>query len=388
MRMNLLDMTQNILSAMNSDNVNSISDTVESLQVAEAIRTAYINMIDRLSLPENNELIQLQPSNDPNSPVLMYVPDGCSKITFLDYFDTNPADGNQLQTDQFGSYSHDVNTDLQNNANGWTVASSTSNEIQDGILTFTIAAGNTLIQAGSGVFCYPSVYPNQNVYMSGNVISYSNTTLTINVTNFVGSGTYSEWTLSQNGPAAFSYPGYKPVRIIPVRQFLNMISAFDATESDVESFTLTINENTTQLPQTFRFYYKNDIQPRHCCILNNYYIIFDSFDNTQDSTLQASKTRAQGWVMPQFSMTDSFIPAIDDQRFSLLLNEAKSLAFLEVKNQPHPKAEKEINRQLAGYQKYKSVANRPGYFNELPDFGRRGGMSTLGGSGPGNWGWN
>jgi hypothetical protein len=37
-KMTLLEMTQNILSAMNSDEVNSITDTVESLQVAEEIQ--------------------------------------------------------------------------------------------------------------------------------------------------------------------------------------------------------------------------------------------------------------------------------------------------------------------------------------------------------------
>ncbi len=380
MKMTLLDMTQNILSAMNSDQVNSISDTVESLQVAEAIRSAYINMIDRLSMPEHNQLTQLIASDTIDAPVLMYLPVGCSKITWLDYFDTNPADGNQLQADQFGSYSHDVNTDLQNNSGGWVLTSVTSNTLNTGSVTFTVAANNSLITPGSAAYCYPSIFPSQNVYMFGTVISYVNTTLVLNITNVVGSGTYTEWTLAQNGPTAFVGPGYKNVRLMSIREFLRYTSSFNPVQTDVESFQLTINEDSSGLPQNFTFYYQNDITPRHACILNNYYVVFDSYDNTQDSTLQSSKTRAQGWVMPPFVMADTFIPPIDVQRFSLLLNEAKRLAFLEIKNQPHPIATQEVTRQLASYQKYKSVANRPSYLNELPDYGRRGGMNTLGGS--------
>jgi hypothetical protein len=387
MKLTLLQMTQNILSAMNSDNVNSISDTVESLQVAEAIKTAYMNMLDRLSMPEHNQLIQLVPSNDSTQPVIMYLPDACSKLTWLDYFDTNPADGNELQTDQFGSYSHGVNTDLQDNANGWSVASTTTATIGQGTVTFTVPAGNTLITVGTSAYCYPSSYPTDNSYMFGTVTGYSGTNLVIEVTQTTGDGTFSEWTITQNGPASLSYPGYKRVRILSVKDFLNMTSAFNPIDYDVESFELTVYENGTGAPQTFTFYYKNDIQPRHCCVINNYYVVFDSFDNTQDSTLQASKTRGMGWVSPVFQMVDNWTPSIDDQRFSLLLNEAKRLAFLEIKNQPHPLATQEVTRQLAGYQKYKSIANRPSYFNALPDFGRRGGMATLGSAGPGNWGW-
>ena len=383
--MTLLDMTQNILSAMNSDNVNSISDTVESMQVAEAIRTAYINMIDRLSMPEHNQLVQLVASGDSTLPVLMYMPEGCSKISWLEYFNTNPADGNQLQQDQFGAYSHDVNTDLTNDGNGWTLSSLSTNTIQTGSATFTVASGQSLITVGQTAYCYPSIYPEGNNYMYGTVTSYSGTSLVLDITNIVGTAnSYSDWSISSLGPSAFVFPGYMRVKIIPVNTFINMTKSLNITQSDVDSFQLTITENASGTPQNFTFYYQNDIQPRHCCILNNYYVIFDSYDNTQDTTLQASKTMAMGWIMPPFTLLDTFTPNLDDQRFSLLLNEAKSLAFAEIKNQPHPKAEKEVVRQLAGYQKYKSVANRPSYLGQLPDFGRRGGLATLGGS-PGEW---
>lgn len=386
MTMTLLDMTQNILSALNSDNVNSIGDTPESLQVAEAIRTSYINLMGRLSLPEHNQPIQLVASNDISSPTLMYLPTGCNKLTWLKYFDTNPEDGNSLQTDQFGAYSeHDVNTDLEDNANGWqTTDPTTSNTIGTGTFTFSNVGSGLNINIGDSAWCYPDEDEFGNIYMYGTVVSYSSTTLVMNITVSQGSGTFSDWLISQQGPTSFSAPGYKDVRIMGIGDFIRMTNSFDRTESDVNTFEFTINENATGNPMSFSFNYKNDIQPRHCCIINNYYVIFDSYDNTQDSTLQSNKTMGMGWVTPVFQMEDTFTPDIDDQRFALLLNEAKALAFFEIKNQPHPKAEKETVRQLASYQKYKSVANKPNYFDQLPDYGRRGGMATLGGDG---WYW-
>src|SRR6266446_8280038 len=110
MKFTLLDLTQSILSALNSDEVNSIGDTTESLQVAECIRTSYLNMLGRYDLPEHNQLFQLTPSDDPFKPTLMYRPEGINRIEWLKYFDSNPSDSQQV--DQFGAFRHDLNLDL------------------------------------------------------------------------------------------------------------------------------------------------------------------------------------------------------------------------------------------------------------------------------------
>jgi hypothetical protein len=70
-------------------------------------------------------------------------------------------------------------------------------------------------------------------------------------------------------------------------------------------------------------------------------------------------------------MVDTFTPDLDSQQFPLLVNEAKALAFFELKQQPHVKAEQELKRQWSTVQKNKSINNRPTYFNELANFGRR-----------------
>lgn len=278
----LLDMTQEILSAMSSDEVNSIGDTSESLQVATIIKRKYYDIVSRGDLPEHNQLFQLTPSLDGTQPVMMHVPDGVGHVEWIKYFDSNVLDG-----DAVANAGHDTNVDI--------------------------------------------------------IPSTSNT--------------------------ALSAPGYKYVTMLPIAQFLDITSSFNPSENDVESFTF--QDVSNNFPGGFKFYYKNAAQPTCCCILSNFYVIFDSFDSTQDSTLQGSKSQCFGQVVPTFQLTDSFIPDMDSQQFPLLVNEAKALAFFELKQQPHLKAEQEIKRQWSTVQKNKSINNRPTYFNELANFGRR-----------------
>ena len=146
-------MVQSILSSMGSDEVNSISDTAESLQVADIIKQTYMNMLGRYDLPQHNQMFQLQASINPASPVLMTFPPGVTRIEWLKYLDTNPQDSTQV--DQFGAYSkHDTNTDLVANANGWSTSSLSSNQITTGTLTFTVGSGLN-IQINDTFFAVP-----------------------------------------------------------------------------------------------------------------------------------------------------------------------------------------------------------------------------------------
>lgn len=84
-RMTLLDMVQNILSAMNSDEVNSIGDTVESMQVAEEIRTTFYELYGNRDMPSQKGLIQLESNGDSLAPHILKVPNGVSYIDWVKY---------------------------------------------------------------------------------------------------------------------------------------------------------------------------------------------------------------------------------------------------------------------------------------------------------------
>lgn len=85
MKYTVLDMTQTVLSATDGDEINSIHDTVESMQVATIIRTAFFDMINRANLPVQNTLFQLEASGDSNKPVLMYMPTDFQNMATLKY---------------------------------------------------------------------------------------------------------------------------------------------------------------------------------------------------------------------------------------------------------------------------------------------------------------
>ena len=321
MKYTLLEMTQDILSNMSSDEVNSISDTPESLQVATIIKQKYYDIVSRGDLPEHNQLFQLNPSLTVVSPVLMTIPDGIGRVEYIKYYDSNPQDNGSSQYDQYGAYSqHGVNLDLQSNANGWSTTSTTSHTIALSSVTFTVSAGQ-FIYPGNTATATATGTSNS---MSGTVIAYSGTTLTLNITTISGSGTFSSWTITESNGMA-SIPGYQYVIMLPTQHFLEMVNKFDPSENEVQSFILADTSN--KFPGNFTFLYKNNRQPQYCCILSNYYVIFDSYDNTQDSTLQSSKTMCFGQVVPTFQMVDTFVPDMDSQQFPLLLNEAKALAF-------------------------------------------------------------
>ena len=80
MRLTLLDMVQTILSAMTSDDVNHIGDTIESMQVATAIRTVYYSILDGKDWPHLFKLYQLESSEDINKPTHMRLPEAVIDI--------------------------------------------------------------------------------------------------------------------------------------------------------------------------------------------------------------------------------------------------------------------------------------------------------------------
>lgn len=252
MKLTHLQYVQDILSALSSDEVNSIGDTVESRQVSTILKTAFFNICARAHLLDQTKLFQLDSSTSPLEPVLMFVPQGIKEVQWLKYYNSS----------------------------------------------------------------------------------------------------------------ANATPGYEYVTLIGIQQFIDFVNGYDPSQSFVETMQFANGA------ENFQFRFRNDTQPRFACVISNYYVIFDAFDQTLDSTLQSSKTQCYGLTTPIWLEEDSFIPDIDESQVPLLLNEAKSLAFFELKQQPHQKAEQEAKRQWSSLQRDKSIDNKPSYFDQLPDFGR------------------
>lgn len=81
----LLEMTQAILTVMDGDEVNSISDTVESLQVAESIRNTYYDITVGIDIPGKSGIIRLDASIDTDRPNVMKCPADAEVVEWVKY---------------------------------------------------------------------------------------------------------------------------------------------------------------------------------------------------------------------------------------------------------------------------------------------------------------
>lgn len=85
MKMTLLDIVQTILNKMNSDEVNSIGDTTESMQVAEEVKTTFYHMWGNIEQPYQYNLIPLEASIDVTRPTHMRVPENVDSFKWIKY---------------------------------------------------------------------------------------------------------------------------------------------------------------------------------------------------------------------------------------------------------------------------------------------------------------
>lgn len=254
MKYTLLDLVQTIASSLDSDEVNSVTDTTESLQIAYVVRTVYMDLISRANLPEHYSLTSLVPSGDSLKPTLMYVPETVDELLWL---------------------------------------------------------------------------------------KYDNRTVELPAMNM------------------------QPVQFVETKAFLEMLYQFDLTDTTrYGSFSHVIAGNTFTLP------YRLDKAPQFYTTFDDRTLIFDSYDALVDTTLQASKTTAYAKLEIPFVMSDTFVPDLDSSQFQLLLNEAKSLAWAELKQAQNGKAEQAAKRQWTRLEKTKYETEHQSYFDRLPNYGR------------------
>lgn len=85
MKMTLLEMTQDILNDLDSDEVNSIDDTIEAQQVAQIIKTCFFEMIGNRNWPHLRKLSQMEASLDLNRPNYLRIPSNLKEMVFFKY---------------------------------------------------------------------------------------------------------------------------------------------------------------------------------------------------------------------------------------------------------------------------------------------------------------
>lgn len=245
----LLKIVQEVLNDLDSDEVNSIDDTVESQQVANIVEACYNEMISNRNWPHLKKLCQLEESGDLSKPTYLKVPEGLKELITFHYDKQRPG---QLRT---------------------------------------------VLQE---------------------------------------------------------------IRYKCPEDFLRFVSA---RNSDVDWVTPITDYSGTTLLVT------NNQPPSYWTSFDDTYIVCDSYDAGIDDTLRKAKTQCLAYIETPWEAVDDFIPNLPEEAFAALIEEAKSTAFIVIKQSSNPKAEQKAARQNRWLSR-KAWRTHGGV--QYADFGRRG----------------
>ena len=282
----VLEMTQDILSAMDSDEVNSIGDTIEAQQVVTIIKSCYNDITSGVEFPDQHDIFQLDPSLDPNKPVTMYIPQAFENTSWIKY-------------------------NKQKTTSGTVVSGNTS----------WVSPDSITIHFGTDEAAFSSV-----------------------------------------GPSGSDYTQWKDIVFLTREKFFDEIFGLRSDQANVVTYT----ENGIEL------LCRNDKHPEMWTILDNRTILFDSYDAIEETTLQSSNTMCYGKRSLNFVTHDSWVIPLDDKYTSYLFNEAKSTAFVELKQTTNIKAEKMARVAKIKTQRIKHAGPYPDEpLLRAPDYGRK-----------------
>ena len=99
MKMTLLEIVQSVLNSMDSDSVNAIDDTIESMQVADVAREVYFELMSYNDWDHLYQWQELQALSDSQRPNFLRIPDNVSRLELFKYNTTKPGDYKQTISD-------------------------------------------------------------------------------------------------------------------------------------------------------------------------------------------------------------------------------------------------------------------------------------------------
>lgn len=92
----VLDLVQQILSDMDGDEVNSISETEESEQVARHVIRAFENLVSTRDWLHTRGLVTLTPSGDADFPTQFTIPSNLKRLDYINYDKARSTDSKKL----------------------------------------------------------------------------------------------------------------------------------------------------------------------------------------------------------------------------------------------------------------------------------------------------
>lgn len=161
-------------------------------------------------------------------------------------------------------------------------------------------------------------------------------------------------------------PDFRTINPLPVNEFFDRMHNMTTVNTDTEKYTITTTNG-----DTIDILYYNDRAPSFYTTFDDYYIIFDSILDTEDSYLVQSKTLCYGQVLPSWTFSDSFTPDLDSKQFQILLNESKELASAELRQSQNAVASRNARRHWINAQRTKEAIKVVPWYHQLPNYGRK-----------------
>lgn len=161
---------------------------------------------------------------------------------------------------------------------------------------------------------------------------------------------------------------YRDIKYMPPKQFMEMVLSLNSEGDDVLQYSFETNG------EEFSTKCKTNSAPSFYTSFNDSTILFDSYDEEEDSNLQASKTLCYGILAPTFELDDDATPDLDHRQFTLLLNEAKAQCWFDLKQQANNRAENKVRQNKIDSQKKKQNIAYPdgqNYYFKYPNYGRK-----------------
>jgi hypothetical protein len=152
---------------------------------------------------------------------------------------------------------------------------------------------------------------------------------------------------------------FQEMKYISPDAFLRMSNSLDSSAANVQEVVD---------PTGVSLLVVTDKNPMYYTSFDDKAVVFDSYKKAEYNTLIAANVQAMAYTTPTWKMVDSFIPDLPEEAFAALLEEAKSRAFIKLKQMTDSTADAEAARQKR-YLARKSwrVAGGLSY----PDYGRK-----------------
>lgn len=129
---------------------------------------------------------------------------------------------------------------------------------------------------------------------------------------------------------------YRDVHYMYPDEFLSYVNKRNSDNDDID---VILDVNGAELNIA------TNTAPSYWTSFDDKWMVFDSYDVSVEATLQNSKTQIVGYRVPQWSMTDTFVPELPVDAFPLLLAEAKSRSFISIKEIENAKVEQSAQKQ-------------------------------------------